>query len=263
MICAEHISLRLGTKQVLKDVSLQIEKGQIVVLLGANGAGKSSLLRVLSGELPPDPSQPPARITYEGVPLADLSVKELARRRAFLHQESYLDFAFTVLEVVLLGRSPHMQGSETPLDYTIARKALAHLHLLDREADPYTRLSGGEKQRVQLARVLAQIGWEATTRGRCLFLDEPTNNLDLAHQETICATVRSLANSGAAACMVLHDLNQALRHSDKIYILNEGRIALQGAPLEIAHSPELDTCLGTQLRRINDPESDLPIITIA
>ena len=246
MLLANEISLTLGKRPILKGVSLQLKPGTVTAILGPNGAGKTSLLRILSGEWHPNGGS----VELNGQELQKIPVRRLGQLRAYLHQESALNFAFTVLEVVLLGRSPHMRGSERPEDYTIAREALEEVDLADREGDLYTALSGGEKQRVHLARVLAQINEDNIKEPRYLFLDEPTNNLDLSHQRTIYRGARNIAKANTAVCIVLHDLNQAFQVADHIIILHEGNIAMEGAPKDIAYSDECERIFGVPLRRI-------------
>lgn len=256
MLLAENITLTLGRRRILDGVDLRLEPGQVTAVLGPNGAGKSSLLRVLSGEWRADAGC----VRLNGQPLERIPVRRLGRIRAFLPQESSLDFAFTVLEVVLLGRSPHMDGGERPRDYAAARKALAAVDLAAREGDLYTALSGGEKQRVHLARILAQIDAPEIAEARYLFLDEPANNLDLSHQQTIYRSVRALAAQGAAVCMVEHDLNHAFRVADWVVVLNNGRKALEGKPADIARNDAFERIFGVRLQRIALPGRACPYL---
>ena len=153
-----------------------------------------------------------------------------------------------------------MTGSERPEDYASARKALREVDLADREDDYYTALSGGEKQRVHLARVLCQIEEEGINEARYLFLDEPTNNLDLSHQQTIYRVVRRLARSGTAVCMVVHDLNQAFQAADHVVILEKGSVSLEGDPDSLARSEECARVFGVPLRRIEVGSSRCPYL---
>lgn len=251
---ATGIRLTLGQREILSGVDMGLEPGRITAILGPNGAGKTSLLRILSGEWKATAGE----VVINGHALAGIPVRQLGRIRAYLHQDSVLDFAFSVLEVVLLGRSPHMAGGERPEDYEAARRALAEVDLADREEDLYTALSGGEKQRVHLARVLSQIDEPAVTESRYLFLDEPTNNLDLSHQQTVFRVARRLAAKGLAVCMVLHDLNQAFQVADEVHILEKGRIAISGSPEQIARSAECERIFGVPLLRVEIPGSPCP-----
>jgi iron complex transport system ATP-binding protein len=245
-----------GGRSILRDVSIELIPGEISVVLGPNGAGKTSLLRILSGELKPDSGS----VTLNGRDLASLPVRELGQTRAFLQQQTHLDFAFTVMEVVLLGRSPFMTGGERPKDYEAAEKALQQVDLSDRAHDSYTTLSGGEKQRVHLARTLAQMDHPEADLPRYLFLDEPNNNLDLAHQEMVVRAARELAQSRIAVCMVLHDINQAFQIGDVVHIMEAGRIALSGTPGQLAPSPEIDRIFKVSLNRIPAPERACPLL---
>lgn len=254
MLKANNIGLKLGQRSILKGINFQLTPGEVKVVLGPNGAGKTSLMKVLSGEWKSDSGN----VVLNGDPLEKIPVRRLGQLRAYLHQESSLDFSFTVLEVVLLGRCPHMQGSERPEDYDAARRALREVDLVAREHDFYTALSGGEKQRVHLARVLCQIEEESITDPRYLFLDEPTNNLDLSHQQTIYRITRRLAVAGTAVCMVMHDLNHAFQIADTVTLLDQGNIVIEGNPAELATSDEWDRVFEVRLKRIQIEGSPCP-----
>ena len=256
MLQARSISLTIGKRRILSDIDLELHPGRITAILGPNGAGKTSLLRILSGEWQADSGT----VELNGVELGHIPVRRLAQLRAYLHQESSLTFAFTVLEVVLLGRSPHMHGGERPEDYNAARKALAEVDLAERESDFYTALSGGEKQRVHLARILAQMDENRITEPRCLFLDEPTNNLDLSHQQMVYKVARRMAENDVSVCMVVHDLNQAFQVADHVVILDKGCKALEGDPGKIAWSTECERIFGVRLRRMEIPGSTCPYL---
>jgi len=256
MLRGKDISLNLGNRAILSEVDIDLPPGKVTAILGPNGAGKTSLLRILSGEWQPGAGL----VELNGKALRDIPIRRLGQLRAYLHQESSLDFAFKVIEVVMLGRSPHMHGGERPEDYEAARAALAEVDLDDREEDLYTALSGGEKQRVHLARVLAQINEPGIGEPRYLFLDEPTNNLDLSHQQTIYRVVRSIAARNTAVCMVIHDLNQAFQVADAIHILEHGKVVLKGNPIEIANSPLCEKVFGVPLQRVRIPGRECPYL---
>ena len=179
MITTTGVSHAFHGNPVLRDVSVAVRPGQILAVLGSNGAGKTTLLRALAGEIRPQAG----RITLEGRCLSQWPGRELALRRAVLSQNIEVTFPFPVWDIVLMGRYAHNRGHESERDYTVAELALKHAdayRFIDRR---YDTLSGGEKQRVQLARVLAQI-WDGagTAAARYLFLDEPTSSLDIEHQ---------------------------------------------------------------------------------
>ena len=233
------VGVALGGVTILKAVSIAISAGELVAVVGPNGAGKSTLFAVMSGAL-----QPQSGTAYlDRRALMDWPVETLARRRAVLPQHSELTFPFRVLEVVLLGRSPHAGHSKQEKDLTIARLAMLEtetLHLADRV---YTTLSGGERQRVQLARILTQIEFcesegptdraSESAGARFLLLDEPTSSLDPAHQHaTLQAAVRA-CDRGIGVVAVLHDLNLAAMYANRIVMLKDGRVLSQGAPAEV------------------------------
>ncbi len=229
MIRAHEVSVCRKGQTLLGGVSLQLNPGELTVLLGPNGAGKSTLLRVLAGEWRADSGE----VRLHGHLLAHWRAEALAKLRAVLPQETPLSFPLTALQVVMLGRHPHNDGWPDRHDGAIARHALGltdTAHLAERT---YPTLSGGERARVQLARCLCQI-WEPQTEERYLLLDEPTASLDPAHQHLALQAVREFVReSGAAACVVLHDLNLAAQYGDRIAILQGGRLAVCGTPWEV------------------------------
>lgn len=228
MIEARRIHVAINDKTLLEDVSLDVRGGEVLAVVGANGAGKSTLRKVLCGDLQPNAGQ----VSMSGRPLDEWSLTERAQVRAVLPQDSSLNFPFTVLEVVLMGRAPHLKGAEGRRDYKIARAALEAVEARHLEERIYPTLSGGERQRVHLARVLAQI-WEPAERARYLLLDEPTSNLDLSHQHSTLSVASRLAREGVGVLVILHDLNLAAQYSDRIVMLKAGRIVAMGAPAEV------------------------------
>lgn len=248
MLEASDIRLELGGTTVLNGVSLAVAPGEVVAVLGPNGAGKSTLLAVLSGARMPDEG----RAALDDRQLAMWKPQDLARRRAVLPQHSELGFSFRVLEVVLIGRSPHMGFSGRERDLAVAVAALTEtgaVHLADRV---YSTLSGGERQRVQLARILAQVDFAETGVGsaaRYLLLDEPTANLDLAHQHSTLETACRAAARGMGVVTVLHDINLAAMYADRIAILKDGYLTAEGMPDDIVteamvrHAFDLPVCV--------------------
>lgn len=225
------VGLKLGEREVLRDVNLALTPGRFVAVLGPNGAGKSSLIKILSGVLRPHAGE----VRASGVPLHHWDRNALARRRAVLSQETLLTFNFRALEVVLMGRQPHHHGREARRDFTIAVEALHAVGAGTLAERHYLTLSGGEKQRVHLARALAQI-WEPPDdgqpkRARCLLLDEPVNNLDLQHQHSSLRIAKRLCAEGVTVLAVLHDLNLAFEYADEWVLLAPGR-AMTACPAQ-------------------------------
>ncbi|MCD8482364.1 MAG: heme ABC transporter ATP-binding protein [Verrucomicrobia bacterium] len=233
MLCSDNISITRSKKFLLRDVSCSFAPGSLTVVLGPNGAGKSSLLRVLSGEWVADSG----RVSLLGRCLQDWDAVALARKRAVLGQEIHLRFAFSVLDVVLMGRLPHSPNGDGPHDLEIAMRALERMDVAHLAERLFPTLSGGEKQRIHLARVWAQISNGSASDARFLLLDEPTNNLDPAHQFALMEEIKALTQLGVGVVAVLHDLNLAAQFADQVMLMHAGRNAGFGSPCEIL-SPE-------------------------
>ena len=255
MIEAKNITVEINSKKLLDGVSLEIRSGEVLAVLGPNGAGKSTLRKVLCGDLIASSGE----VLMYNKPLGDWSLPERAKVRAVLPQESSLNFPFSVLEVVLMGRAPHLSGAEKSRDYEIARAALEAVDELKLEQRIYPTLSGGERQRVQLARVLAQI-WERTENPRYMILDEPTSNLDIAHQHGILKIARRFAKENVAVMVILHDLNLAMQYADKILLLKDGKVNAFGKPLEILTEKMIYNVFNLPARIIENPFAEFPII---
>ncbi len=222
MIHAHDVSVVRGRRHLLDHVSLRLEPGRFTVVIGPNGAGKSTLLKVLSGELVPDGG----KVTYQDRPIRDLSAVALAAERAVLPQSTALSFPFTALEVVRMGAIAH--GSLEPGKE--ARQALVRVGLAGFDGRSYNALSGGEQQRVQLARVLAQMPDPLSGgRPRAIFLDEPTASLDIGHQISVLELARDFARRGGAVLAILHDLNLAAEFADHLAVLHQGRLVAEGS----------------------------------
>lgn len=245
-LAARDVDLCYGNTTVLHGVSLRAHPGRMLALVGPNGAGKSSLLTLLAGLHHPSRGQ----VTLDGRALSDWPVTTLARRRAMLSQKVQLGFAFRVEEVVLLGRSPHGGQAWAGRDQRIAHAALQAVqanHLLGRN---YLELSGGEQQRVQLARVLAQV-WEREDAPCWLLLDEPEASLDIAHQHYVLGHARKLTRHGYGVIAVLHDLNLAARYADDVAVMAQGRLQAHGNPMQALDPGLLSTLYGLPLRRVS------------
>lgn len=258
MLEARNLRFSVSGKYLLSDVSIKVSPGQVVGVAGPNGAGKSMLLKILSGDL----KQTGGDVYLDGRPLSEHDPSRLAKSRAVLPQMSSLTFPFKVHEVVLMGRSPHVRGVESRHDYKISKAALeksATEHLAERT---FPTLSGGEQQRVHLARVLAQI-WEPI-RGaqRYLLLDEPTTSLDLAHQHRILTLARKFAEDGVGVLAVLHDLNLAAEFADRILLLKDGKTYAEGVPDEILTPEIVSSVFDVAVRILRHPDSGKPLIVV-
>jgi iron complex transport system ATP-binding protein len=252
MLAAHEVSVRAGGATLLDGVSLAVRPGEILCVIGPNGAGKSTLLKVLCGDI----GAAAGEVRMNGRPLRDWSLRERAKARAVLPQETALGFPLPVFEVVLMGRSPHLRGVESTHDRNIAREALRLVEADHLARRAYTTLSGGERQRVQLARVLAQI-WEAddARSTRYLLLDEPTAALDLAHQHAVLSLATRFAREqGIGVLAILHDLNLAALYADRIAVLKQGRLWIEGPP-EMALAVEVvETVFAVRASVVRHPQ---------
>ena len=245
MIRAENVTVRIGRKNLLDGVHAEVRPGHITALIGPNGAGKSTLIAVLSGERRPENGH----VTLEGLPMASWPALALARRRAVLLQGTTLDFAFTVEDVVELGRLP-FAGTPRQLDDARAVAAACRLAGVDGfRTRAYQTLSGGEKQRVQFARALAQL-WQrpgASSEARFLLLDEPTSALDLRHQRIVLDAARRLAAEGVGVLAALHDLNLAAAYADDVVMLRDGHVVAVGPKGAVMTEALLGRCFDTPI----------------
>jgi len=239
-LSARGVSVELDGRFVLRDVDLDIVPGEVLALVGPNGAGKSTLLSVLSGERTPSSGV----VMLDNRDVATFSALELARRRAVLTQDNSLSFPFRVIEVIQMGRAPWTRSAELADDARAVSAAAAAAdveHLAHRR---FTELSGGERARVSLARVLAQ------STG-IVFLDEPTAALDLRHQEDVLRIARDLADSGHAVVMVVHDLSLAGAVADRVALLSQGALVAVGAPAAVLTAETLSEVYGLVVRVID------------
>ena len=247
MLEIRDISVSYGDRDVLLGVTLELRKGEITALLGANGAGKTTLIRALNGTL----SIFSGGIDLDGRPLKKMSRREIARNIAVVAQENETRFPVTVLEFVLSGRFIHGNafGWETPDDIDFAKQALADCDLADFESRLMNNLSGGERQRVVLARAIA-------TNARILLLDEPTANLDLAHQAMMFRLVRQRClQSNYSAIVITHDLNLASEFADEIIMLKNGRIIAKGTPGEVLTAENIKNIFDVEVLLDKNPAS--------
>ena len=255
MLEARAVTVEIDATTLVDSASLIVAPGEVVVLVGPNGAGKTTLLKVLAGERRPDRGH----ALLDGRALDTWSARQLARERAVLPQSSTLAFAFTAAEVVRLGQLAGSRNGHRSDDDAI----LAALDLVDARQLAnrlYTTLSGGEQQRVHLARVLAQIGADRTAGGGYLLLDEPTSSLDLAHQFATMSVVRKLAARGTGILVILHDLNTAALYADRIAVLKGGRILGTGTPDEVLTATIIGEAFGVAVDIGRHPSANCPLI---
>ena len=228
-------SVTFGDKSILQDISLAAGGGEFIGIVGPNGAGKSTLLRALRGLIPLVTGE----VRLFGRPVRELGDKEIARQIAYMQQDVNVRFGFTALEVVLAGRYPYLNwwSNESDEDYRIARKYMAFTGVEQLADRPVQQVSGGERQRILLAKVLAQ-------ETPLIFLDEPTANLDLTYQEEVFRYCRTLAGQGKLVLLVAHDLKMAAKFCSRLILLAGGRVVADGAPVEVITEENLSEAYG-------------------
>lgn len=247
MLEVNNVSLRLGERTVLNDVSLTCTKGSVTALIGPNGAGKSTLLDVMAG----DHALPAGEVRIAGRSMADMSLRELAAWRAVMPQDNVLRYAYKVTEVVAMGRALRdlpPDRDEVAVNRAMHIAEVEHLALRDG-----TSLSGGEQARATFARVLAQ-------ETPVLLLDEPTAALDLRHQERVLLHAGRLAREGCSVVVVLHDLNLASAHADRLVLLDCGQIVHQGPPAEVLEADLLSRVYQQAVCVVQHPQRGCPVV---
>lgn len=251
---ARNLHFSIGSRALIKGLDLAVSAGECVAVVGPNGAGKTTLFRLLSGELHPQRGN----ILFNQRSLGDWPVDVLARMRAVLPQSSTLQFAFTVEEVVAMGRMPHATGRM--IDQQIVQDVMTVCDVARLAGRVYTELSGGERQRVQLARVLAQV-WRPVPDGeRLLLLDEPTSALDLSHQLELMQVVKQVCSADIAVLIIVHDLNLAARFADRILMLHDGRAVALGVPADVLRADLIECVFNVKTRVIEHPVYGCPLV---
>ena len=252
MLSIKKLTITYGKTDVVRDVSLEVVPGEIVALIGPNGAGKTSLVRGVSGVI----KIANGEITFDGLELKHLSAPERARVLAVVPQVSYVGGAFTVEQAIMMGRTAYMSwlGKPSDEDSYHVEQAMQQTKTKELANRRIATLSGGEQQRVMLARALAQ-------NTPLLVLDEPTNHLDLRHQGTILSLVKEqAAHRDLAVLMVLHDLNLVSMFADKAALMVDGKIIAFGAPKDVLRTEIVNQAYQSDVEVIFHPKTNIPII---
>lgn len=251
----EGVTLKYGRTQVLQPLTTSIEAGVLTVVAGPNGAGKSTLLKLLAREIRPTEGA----VRFDGKLLNAFTANEMAHHRAVLPQASQLAFPFTVLEVARLGLL--VTGGGRHEAAVLAHDMLARVDLENHANRYYHQLSGGEQQRVHLARVMCQLESVSELPGtKFLFLDEPTSSLDLKHQLQILKLARDYRDRGVGVLAVLHDLNMSSLFADRLIVLQKGQVAADGAPADVVTSRLMSDVFEVPLEVNTIPGPETPFV---
>jgi iron complex transport system ATP-binding protein len=242
------VGYRIDGSSILEAVDLDVRYGRVLALVGPNGAGKSTLLGVLSGDVRPTTGH----VLLGGRPVSALGARELSRRRAVLLQFNQVAFSFSTRQVVEMGRAPWI-GRDRGDDEAVIAAAMARADVAHLAGRSFSSLSGGERARASLARVLAQ-------DTPVVMLDEPTAALDLRHQEDVLRIARDLAAEGRAVVVVLHDLSLASAYADEIAVIADGRLHAVGAPADVITEERVASVYRTPVRVLSDPDTGRPLV---
>jgi iron complex transport system ATP-binding protein len=255
LLKTENISYKAGNKEILHDTSLLFQQGKFHVIMGANGAGKSTLLKILSGNLPPSTGM----VYLSGKKLKEYSNSQLAKSRAVLSQNYSITFPVTAFEIVMMGRYPHFHFKPTKKDEEICNESMKRMEIVEFAERDFMTLSGGEQQRVQFARVLAQI-WEAGGSERILFLDEAVSHLDLKHQQQLLKIAKELCNQDVTVIAILHDVNLALHYADRLLFMKQGRVAHEINEKESVTPAIIKNIFDVEVSIIDRGNNEMPVI---
>ncbi len=250
---ASDIEVRIGDAALLDGASVTVSAGEVVAIVGPNGAGKSTLLSVMAGDVAPTAGS----VAIDGEDVSDLTVDALSRLRSMLSQDLPSRISLRVWELVVLGRHPHRRDAENSdqRDQETVRRAISAVELDGCEDRIVSTLSGGERLRAHLARVIAQ-------DTPVVLLDEPTAALDVAHQEHVLGLCESLASDGRAVALVQHDLNASARYADRIVVVDRGRIRAEGTPSQVLTGELLSDVYRQPMRVTDHPHRDCPLVLV-
>ena len=252
MLSIDDVSIRYEARTVLRNISFDVNPGEVLALIGPNGVGKSTLIRACSGTLKPIHG----RVTIGGQDAQRLRLEDRAKLIAVVPQAVRLPESFSVVETVLMGRTPYVGwlGRESEKDRLAVQAALDRTSTLELADRPIGELSGGEQQRVLIARALAQ-------SARTLLLDEPTAQLDLKHQASVLSLVRDLAHAENYAVLIaLHDLNLAAQYADRVALLSNGTVAAIGTSEEVLTEAHLSPAYGLRITVYEHPAHGAPLV---
>ena len=251
-VAVQKLNWNYGNRVILTGITLNVEKGKFYSIIGPNGSGKTTLLRNISRSLEPAGNS----VFIDDTDITALSSRDVAKKLSVVPQSTHIDFDFTVMDIVLMGRNPYMKrfGSESREDMEIAERAMRSTNTWYLREKCINEISGGERQRVIVARALAQ-------ETGVMLLDEPGSQLDLHHQIELMEMIRSLIQTRALTVIsVMHDLNLAAQYSDYLILLNEGRIVCRGTPWQVITKANIENVYQLESCIINNPITGKPYI---
>jgi len=236
MLKISNIGFRIRGRNLLQDINIVVRTGTFTAVMGANGAGKSTLLKILSGDIRPSAGT----VSWNGQDLGSYPVGELSRKRAVLRQQYNILLPFRAREIIEMGRYPHFSGKLTTHCKNVIKEVAAYVGVEGMMERNYLTLSGGEQQRVQLARVLVQV-WDAPPGEKLIMLDEPVSALDIHYQHQLMALVKTLTENSFTVIAVLHDLNLAMQYADDVLLLKKGRSVAFGDKYSVMNEEAIRT----------------------
>lgn len=254
MLKASNVSYNIKEKYLVKDVNLNFGEGQFTVIMGQNGAGKSTLLKILANSLKSSKGD----VNYNDKDINSYHALELAKLRAVLSQHYDITFPITVDDIIIMGRYPHFKNVPSHEDIKICEEVMKQINIEDLKGREYGTLSGGEAQKVQMARVLAQI-WEKET-SKILFLDEPVSNLDMKYQNQILSMAQKIAGENCIVIAVLHDINLSITYADRIVFMKDGLIKYILNDLKELTEEIIFDIFNVKAKIINNPFTDKPLV---
>lgn len=254
MLKASSVSFHIKDKYLVNDINVNFGEGQFTVIMGQNGAGKSTLLKILANSLKSSTGD----VEFNSTNIKDFHALQLAKLRAVLSQHYDITFPITVDDIIIMGRYPHFKNVPTHEDIKICEEVMEMLNIDNLKGREYDTLSGGEAQKVQMARVLAQI-WEKETT-KILFLDEPVSNLDMKYQNQILSMAKRISRENCIVIAVLHDINLSINYADRIVFMKDGLIKYTLNDLKELTEEIIFDIFNVKAKIINNPFTDKPLV---
>lgn len=258
MLEVKNVEYVIGEKKLLNNVSLDFVKNEFAVVMGQNGAGKTTLLKILAGSLKPTGGE----VTVFNRNIESFDKNDLAKKRAVLSQHYEIAFPITVEEIVMMGRYPHFRDTPSKEDIEIVSTAIDIMGVSEFRKRDYNTLSGGEAQKVQMARVISQIWQEDNKESKILFLDEPVSSLDMHYQHLILKLIRKYSMKNILVVGVIHDINLAFEYADRIIFLKNGEYIRSYNTNEIIDPADLKDIFEIEIGIIKNPYSDRPMFVV-